>query len=73
VVAVAVLVSWPPQQAYPNSRSFAIAMMDVCRFKNGKVIERWGVPNRYHQLAQLGLLSPPAQPAEATAHKMSNI
>jgi predicted ester cyclase len=40
----------------PTGRSFAISVLDVCRFENGKVVEHWGVPDRFHQLAQLGLL-----------------
>lgn len=40
----------------PTNRSFAITVMDVCRFEHGKIVEHWGVPDRFHQLAQLGLL-----------------
>jgi predicted ester cyclase len=48
----------------PTGRSFAITVMDVCRFENGKIVEHWGVPDRFHQMAQLGLLPQPAgQPA----------
>jgi predicted ester cyclase len=48
----------------PTGRSFAITVIDVCRFENGKIVEHWGVPDRFHQLAQLGLLPPPVgQPA----------
>jgi predicted ester cyclase len=48
----------------PTGRSFAIAVMDVCRFEHGKIVEHWGVPDRFHQLAQLGLLpQSPEQPA----------
>jgi predicted ester cyclase len=48
----------------PTGRSFAITVMDVCRFENGKIVEHWGVPDRFHQLAQLGLLPrSPEQPA----------
>jgi predicted ester cyclase len=45
----------------PTGKSFAITVMDVCRFENGKIVEHWGVPDRYHQLAQLGLLPRPAE------------
>jgi predicted ester cyclase len=44
----------------PTGRSFAITVIDVCRFENGKIVEHWGVPDRFHQLAQLGLLPQPA-------------
>jgi predicted ester cyclase len=48
----------------PTGRSFAITVIDVCRFENGKIVEHWGVPDRFHQLAQLGLLPQPVgQPA----------
>jgi predicted ester cyclase len=48
----------------PTGKSFAITVMDVCRFENGKIVEHWGVPDRFHQLAQLGLLPrPEEQPA----------
>jgi predicted ester cyclase len=40
----------------PTGRSFAITVIDVCRFDDGKIVEHWGVPDRFHQLAQLGLL-----------------
>ncbi len=45
----------------PTGRSFAIAVIDVCRFENGKIVEHWGVPDRFHHLAQLGLLPRPQQ------------
>jgi predicted ester cyclase len=48
----------------PTGRSFAITVIDVCRFENGKIVEHWGVPDRFHQLAQLGLLPRPPQPAK---------
>lgn len=44
----------------PTGRSFAITVFDVCRFVDGRVAEHWGVPDRFHQMAQLGLL--PQQP-----------
>ncbi|MGD9894913.1 MAG: ester cyclase [Dehalococcoidia bacterium] len=48
----------------PTGRSFAITVIDVCRFEDGKIVEHWGVPDRFHQMAQLGLLPQPAgQPA----------
>jgi predicted ester cyclase len=48
----------------PTGRSFTITVIDVCRFENGKIVEHWGVPDRFHQMAQLGLLpAPVGQPA----------
>jgi predicted ester cyclase len=52
----------------PTGRSFAITVIDVCRFENGKIVEHWGVPDRFHQMVQLGLLPQPGeQPAQAVA------
>jgi predicted ester cyclase len=49
----------------PTGRSFVITVIDVCRFEEGKIVEHWGVPDRFHQLAQLGLLPRgPQQPAQ---------
>jgi predicted ester cyclase len=47
----------------PNGKSFEIAVFDVCRFKDGKIVEHWGSPDRFAMLAQLGLL-PQVQPAK---------
>ena len=48
----------------PTGKSFAITVIDVCRFENGKIVEHWGVPDRFHQMAQLGLLPrPPLTPS----------
>ena len=44
----------------PNGKSFQVTVFDVCRFENGKVVEHWGSPDRFHLLAQLGLLPRPA-------------
>ena len=40
----------------PNGKSFTIAVFDVSRFENRKMIEHWGSPDRFALLAQLGLL-----------------
>jgi predicted ester cyclase len=40
----------------PNGKSFEITAFDVCRFKDGKIVEHWGSPDRFAMLAQLGLL-----------------
>jgi predicted ester cyclase len=45
----------------PTGKAFAITVFDVCRFENGKIVEHWGVPDRFHLLAQLGLLPQPPQ------------
>jgi predicted ester cyclase len=43
----------------PNGKSFKITVMDVVRLKDGKVVEHWGVPDRFAVMAQLGLLPQP--------------
>jgi predicted ester cyclase len=43
----------------PNGKSFEIAVMDVCRFENSKIVEHWGVPDRFALLTQLELLPKP--------------
>jgi predicted ester cyclase len=45
----------------PNGKSFSITVFDQCRFSNGKIVEHWGSPDRFAQLAQLDLL-PKRQP-----------
>ena len=42
----------------PNGRFFKITVMDVLRLKDGKIVEHWGVPDRFALLIQLGLISP---------------
>lgn len=45
----------------PTGKSFAITVIDICRFENGKIVEHWGVPDRFHQLVQLGVLPRPQE------------
>ena len=40
----------------PNGKSFEITVMDLVRFQDGKIVEHWGVPDRFALLAQRGLL-----------------
>lgn len=49
----------------PTGKSFTITVMDVCRFENGRIVEHWGVPDRFALLHQLGLLSGPPKQAGA--------
>lgn len=51
----------------PSGKSFEITVIDVCRFENGQIVEHWGVPDRFHQLAQLGLLPQPRERADRAA------
>jgi predicted ester cyclase len=46
---------------YANGKSFKITVMDVVRLKDGKVVEHWGVPDRFHLLFQLDLLQVPPE------------
>jgi steroid delta-isomerase-like uncharacterized protein len=40
----------------PTGRAMTITVFDTCRFEDGKIVEHWGVPDRFAQMAQLGLL-----------------
>lgn len=40
----------------PSHKSFAITVIDICRFENNKIIEHWGVADRLSLITQLGLL-----------------
>lgn len=43
----------------PTGRRIEIDVFDLCRFENGKMVEHWGVPDRFALLDQLGLLPKP--------------
>lgn len=49
----------------PTGKSFEITVFDVCRFEDGKIVEHWGVPDRFHQMVQLGLIPSPTPTADA--------
>ncbi|WP_456632196.1 ester cyclase [Bradyrhizobium sp. URHC0002] len=40
-----------------------IDVMDICRFADGKLVEHWGVPDRFALLHQIGALPPPPKRA----------
>ncbi|MGA8014320.1 MAG: ester cyclase [Candidatus Dormiibacterota bacterium] len=40
----------------PTGRAFDITVMDVCRFRDGRIVEHWGVPDRFAQMQQLGIV-----------------
>ena len=46
----------------PTGRAFDITVMDVCRFHEGKIVEHWGVPDRFAQMQQLGIIPGAAAP-----------
>jgi predicted ester cyclase len=48
----------------PTDRRFEIVVFDVLRFRDGKLVEHWGVPDQLGLLAQLGLFSPRASAPE---------
>jgi ketosteroid isomerase-like protein len=39
-----------------SGRHVTMSVMDVCRFKDGMMVEHWGIPDRFALLHQLGLL-----------------
>lgn len=43
----------------PTGKQMTITVFDVCRFEDGKIVEHWGVPDRFAVMAQLGLLPKP--------------
>jgi predicted SnoaL-like aldol condensation-catalyzing enzyme len=50
-----------PSLGEPTGRPFEVTVIDVCRFRDGRVVEHWGVADRFAQMHQLGLL--PGGPA----------
>jgi predicted ester cyclase len=45
----------------PTGRTFAITVIDIARIVDGKMMEHWGVADRFHQMEQLGLLPQPVE------------
>ena len=43
----------------PTGRKFEITVIDIMHFKDGKLIEHWGVPDRLGLMEQLGMKPPP--------------
>jgi len=43
----------------PSGKKFEITVIDIMRFKEGKLIEHWGVPDRLALMEQLGMKPPP--------------
>ena len=46
-----------------TGRPMETTAMEICRFANGKLVEHWGVPDRFAAMAQLGLLSLSGKPS----------
>ena len=43
----------------PTGKKVEITVIDIMRFKDGKLIEHWGVPDRFAAMEQLGMKPPP--------------
>jgi predicted ester cyclase len=43
----------------PLGKPVAIDVIDICHFANGKLVEHWGIPDRFALLHQVGALPPP--------------
>ena len=43
----------------PTGRNIEITVIDIMRFKDGKLIEHWGVADRLAAMEQLGMKPPP--------------
>ncbi len=57
----------PFQGRSPTGRTYEIDVIDVGRVKDGRLVEHWGVPDRFALLDQLGLLNRSDQREEARA------
>jgi ketosteroid isomerase-like protein len=42
-----------------SGKPVTIDVIDICRFADGKLVEHWGVPDRFALLHQIGALPPP--------------
>jgi len=42
-----------------SGKPVTIDVVDICRFADGKLVEHWGVPDRFALLHQIGALPPP--------------
>lgn len=41
-----------------SGKPVSIYVIDICRFENGKLVEHWGVPDRFALPHQIGALPP---------------
>jgi len=51
-----------------TGRSIDTTALEVVRVAGGKLVEHWGVPDRFAAMSQLGLMPPGPRPA-TTAHR----
>jgi predicted ester cyclase len=42
-----------------SGRTVSMNVMDICRFSGGRMVEHWGIPDRFALIHQLGLLPEP--------------
>jgi predicted ester cyclase len=42
----------------PTGKKFSIDVLDIARVENGKLVEHWGLPDRFALMMQLGFLQP---------------
>ncbi|MDN4988474.1 ester cyclase [Bradyrhizobium sp. WYCCWR 13022] len=42
-----------------SGKPVTLDVIDICRFAHGKLVEHWGVPDRFALLHQTGALPPP--------------
>ena len=43
----------------PTGKKFEITVIDIMKFKDGELVEHWGVPDRLGLMEQLGMKPPP--------------
>lgn len=43
----------------PTGKRIEITVVDIMRFRDGKLVEHWGVPDRLAAMEQLGMKPPP--------------
>jgi ketosteroid isomerase-like protein len=44
-----------------SGKPISMTVIDICRFENGRLVEHWGVPDRFAMLHQVGALPSPKQ------------
>jgi len=43
----------------PSGKQVEVDVIDICRFEDGKLVEHWGVPDRFHMMIQVGIIPAP--------------
>ncbi len=55
-----------PHMSMPSTgKPIDVTVFDICRFEDGKMVEHWGVPDRFAIMEQLGMLPVPGPPQTA--------